>query len=431
MNNSSHHFNHQILAAMLNTVNSNHNNNTTTTSISLDNDQNSNGFNPMKQIPNSIMAVTVVLVNSFVLILFMLRPKLRKTTSNKILLSLVISDLTTGLIMILHVLTSLHDDTRGLKTLTALNCRIFLDIITSWLQLVTMGNLGLIIFERYITLIFPYKLDKLLNSKRICIAIHLIWLIALVIPCVQISWLYPILRGEPITLGETSRVSYADSVFSAVTISLFVLLPMAIFFFIFVKMFREIRKFPTLNKFNKKKEEKRVLKIFTAMYSLFVMFSLPYFLARLLVDLEHTGHLPRVSRFTYILVYLMKGVPPLVNPFVYVLNKPDFRRELRSRKELLANALDRHTRFSSFNTSRRASNEPSINKFLLTSREMNNNNFDVSPSHSTSSTSQYHTSSRRPSSDPPSQNDRLTSLVVCSKLDLSNPTKSGNVEVYL
>jgi len=195
MNNSSHHFNHQILAAMLNTVNSNHNNNTTTTSISLDNDQNSNGFNPMKQIPNSIMAVTVVLVNSFVLILFMLRPKLRKTTSNKILLSLVISDLTTGLIMILHVLTSLHDDTRGLKTLTALNCRIFLDIITSWLQLVTMGNLGLIIFERYITLIFPYKLDKLLNSKRICIAIHLIWLIALVIPCVQISWLYPILRG--------------------------------------------------------------------------------------------------------------------------------------------------------------------------------------------------------------------------------------------
>ena len=360
------------------------------------------------KVASGIVAFLVIVVNSLVIALFLSKAKLRKSTTNKILMSLVTSDLVTGLVFAIHFVVSITPTLANAHTPQTIGFRIFLDILTSWLQLVTMGNLSLIIFERYITLIYPYKLDIFLTKKRIRMAIHSIWIVPFFVPCIQLAWVYRFMTADhaSITPSEQAWTAHADSVFSAVTIFLFVLLPMAAFFVIFVRMFREIQKFPSLELFNKKKEEKRVLKIFAVMYSLFVIFSLPYFLVRLLMDLEQAGHY-QVSITTSLLVIFLKSVPPLINPFVYVLNKPDFRRELQRRRDILTNVLDRHTRFSSFMTmTRRPSNDPSLNKCATNNDNNNNNNNGGTGRHSTtySDSTAFHSASSS-SSQNSSSND--------------------------
>ncbi|XP_066935776.1 D(5)-like dopamine receptor [Clytia hemisphaerica] len=346
--------------------------------------------------PSTVITALIIIINTFVLALFLSKAKLRKSTTNKILLSLVVSDLSTGVILLLHILASVIPTFAIAQTPATRSVRICLDIMTSWIQLVTMGNLALIIFERFITLIHPYKLEMLLGRKRITLAIQTIWGISLLIPCIQLFWVYPYMYRTP-THAEDEQTAYIDSVFSALTIFIFVLIPMTAFFIIFIRMFREIQRFPTIELFNKKQEERRVLKIFAVMYLFFAMFSLPYFLVRLLMDLQEAGHY-KVTYLTYFIVTLMKSVPPLLNPFVYVLNKPDFIRELRHKKDTLTNALDRHTRFSSFiTTSRRPSNDPYVNKTLLNLQEINNNNREILQD--SDSTSAFHLTSRRTSSD--------------------------------
>ena len=324
---------------------------------------------------SGVVALLIILVNSTVLTLFLSKAKLRKSTTNRILMSLVTSDLVTGLVFAIHFTVSFTPSLSYANTPATVSCRIFLDILTSWMQLVTMGNLSLIIFERYITLIYPYKLDIFLTAKRIRMAIYGVWIVPFFVPCIQLAWVHRFMTTptNTIPLKVREQAVRADSIFSALTILIFVLLPMTAFFVIFVRMFREIQKFPSISElFNKKQEEKRVLKIFAVMYSLFVIFSLPYFLVRLLMDLQEAGHY-NVSVTTSLLVIFLKSVPPLINPFVYVLNKPDFRRELKRRRDMLTHALDRHTRFSSLITmSRRPSNDPS--SLNLNPNQNNNNN---------------------------------------------------------
>ena len=326
------------------------------------------------KIASGIVSFLIIVVNSLVLALFLSKAKLRKSTTNKILISLVTSDLITGIVLLLSTIFSIIPSLVYATTSLTISCRIFLDIFVAWMQLVTMGNLSLIIFERYITLIYPYKLDIFLTKKRIRMAIQSIWIVLFFVPCIQLTWVYRFMTTDTMTPQDHAWTAQADSIYSAITIFMFVLLPMAAFFVIFVRMFREIQKFPSLELFNKKKEEKRVLKIFAVMYALFVIFSLPYFLVRLLMDLEQAGHY-QVTLITYLSVIFLKSLPPLINPFVYVLNKPDFRRELQRRKDMLTNALDRHTRFSSLMTmTRRPSNDPSLNKCSTTHNDNNNNN---------------------------------------------------------
>lgn len=316
-----------------------------------------------------VIACIILIVNATVLFLIYSKPKLLRSLSNKIVLSLVASDLLTGVCMMLHAIPVIVPNFATPKHSSDFCFRVVVDIVTLWLQLVSMGNLCLIIAERYIVLMYPYSKDKYISKNKVLIILQLIWLLSLCYPCIQLCWVYKVLDGN-FTRAEDKSIAKTDSTFSAVSIFVFVLLPVLVLFFVFLRMFREIRKFPNIDAIKKQREEKRVVIIFGIMYTMFVLFALPYFLIRLFLDLRLTSF--QTMKLATQVGYVLKHFPPLLNPFIYVLNKPDFKRELHHKKETVSRYLTSKAQFTKTTSfaSRRASNEAVISKLLT---QENNN----------------------------------------------------------
>ena len=172
-----------------------------------------------------------------------------------------------------------------------------------WLQLVTMGNLCLIISERYISLLHPYRIEIYMNSERVHGAIKFIWISTFLYSCIQLTWLYKVLDGIW-TDAEDNYIIAADSIFSVVSILSFLVLPSIILFLIFVSMFEEIKKMPTVSIASKKKEETRVTIIFAVMYTTFVSFITAILFNQTDMGLEVYQkiikfHIPSHKRHTY------------------------------------------------------------------------------------------------------------------------------------
>ena len=318
-----------------------------------------------------LISSLIIIVNFCVVLLFVTKSKLRKSSSNKILFSLVISDLVTGFTMVPYCIVALNKNLLKPSTSSEFAFRIVLDIITTSIQLATMGNLNMIIIERYIALMFPYKIEKCLNKRRVTFAILTVWVTAFFIPSTQMIWLYKVIRGD-MTVDEKDLVQQADTMFSVITIFFFGLLPVVIIFIMFVCMFKQIRAFPENDPFKKRKEELRVLIIFCTMYVLYLIFSVPYFSIRLLVDLNHENYY-KIPYTIRLIVNTMKSMPPLINPFVYVLNKPDIKRVLRL-KARFSIPLTNRISIRTLTSLSRNTNSDHMQKLITIIRDAQNNN---------------------------------------------------------
>ena len=291
---------------------------------------------------SSVISIMILIVNGIVLLVVYKRRSLLKGLSNKIVLSLVLSDLLTGVSMLLHIISSIHPDLALPRQPFAFCYRVFVDIITLWLQLVTMGTLFLIITERYISLRYPFRMDRYINRKSVVIAITVIWIISFAYSSIQLSWLHVVLDGEW-TMEEDNYIGTADSIFSCVSILTFVLLPIVILFIMFLCMFQEIRKFPSINETVSRREEKRIIISFAIMYITFVLLTLPYFVMRLMMDLSVIKLVIRVPIALKKTSYFLKCLPGVTNTYIYVLKKPDFKREFTRNKTLLNNYITSRT----------------------------------------------------------------------------------------
>ena len=277
-------------------------------------------------IMNSILAACILLVNLTVLILIVSTHRLRRNLTNKILLCLVISDFLAGILIILHLIGISNSNLAKRASSSAVFYRIFIDIITLWQQLVTTSNLCMIISERFIATIYTYTIHKHLTKRNVFVILSITWITSFLYSCLQLIWVYPMLDGNE-SLEDNKMIKNADVIYSTVSLVLFVLLPIIILFILFLKMFQETRYILSKDLPRRKKEERRVVIIFVAMYVMFIILSLPYFLVRLALDADVI-----TSYISYNIiqsVYLLKYALSLINPFIYTLNKPDFKRELR------------------------------------------------------------------------------------------------------
>ena len=277
-------------------------------------------LNTVFMIVSISLSIMIFGVNMLIILLMVRNISLLKNISNQILLSLVCADLLTGLSMVLHIIATVVEKFALPQYSNEFLYRILVDIITLWLHLVTMGNLCFIVFERYVVLCHTYSRHRYINRKNVYIILSLIWIISFAFPCIQLMWLKKVIRGN-MTMDEWNFVDKLDSIFSSVSIVLFVLVPIAILFLALFRMYRIIQSFSE----TERTQNLRALKLFSAMYITFVIFCLPYFLIRLLIDVESLNIL-HVSKFSMQCVYIMKYLPPFLNPFIYVFTKPDFRK---------------------------------------------------------------------------------------------------------
>lgn len=274
-----------------------------------------------------VLAVCIVMLNSFVLFLTTKIRSLR-TVTNLILGSLAFSDLLSGVLGIPFYLACSAIQ----KTLV---CGIT-QILTKFFSISIVLHLLLISVDRHVAVIHALRYSSLITKQRILSLLLSVWLTAIFVAMIQLSWIGLDMSVNERIEEETARIII---IYDLCCIVLFFLVPLITMIFCYITIFLVLRKqlrvidqnnTPSFRKNVRRSSsrERRAAVIFVIMISIYIFCWLPYFLLGL-------QHLIFNDFFTlpisveYTLFYYPKFLNCLLNPLLYVFCKPDFRQAFR------------------------------------------------------------------------------------------------------
>ena len=285
------------------------------------------GFSPEFDIFPIVLAVFIVMLNSFVLFLIKRILSLR-TVTNLILGSLAFSDLLSGVLGIPFYLACSAIQ----KTLV---CGIT-QMLTKFFSISIVLHLLLVSVDRHVAVIHAIRYSSLITKQRILSLLVSVWLTAIFVALIQLSWIGLDMNVNEGIEEETARIIIIYDLFCIV---LFFLAPLITMIFCYITIFLVLRKqlrvidqnnTPSFrrNVRRSSSRERRAAVIFVIMISIYIFCWLPYFLLSL-------QHLIFNDFFTlpisveYTLFYYPKFLNCLLNPLLYVFCKPDFRQAFR------------------------------------------------------------------------------------------------------
>ena len=285
------------------------------------------GFSPEFDIFPIVLAVFIVMLNSFVLFLTK-RIRSLRTVTNLILGSLAFSDLLSGVLGIPFYLACSAIQ----KTLV---CGIT-QMLTKFFSISIVLHLLLVSVDRHVAVIHAIRYSSLITKQRILSLLVSVWLTAIFVALIQLSWIGLDMNVNEGIEEETARIIIIYDLFCIV---LFFLAPLITMIFCYITIFLVLRKqlrvidqnnTPSFrrNVRRSSSRERRAAVIFVIMISIYIFCWLPYFLLSL-------QHLIFNDFFTlpisveYTLFYYPKFLNCLLNPLLYVFCKPDFRQAFR------------------------------------------------------------------------------------------------------
>ena len=285
------------------------------------------GFSPEFDIFPIVLAVFIVMLNSFVLFLIKRILSLR-TVTNLILGSLAFSDLLSGVLGIPFYLACSAIQ----KTLV---CGIT-QMLTKFFSISIVLHLLLVSVDRHVAVIHAIRYSSLITKQRILSLLVSVWLTAIFVALIQLSWIGLDMNVNEGIEEETARIIIIYDLFCIV---LFFLAPLITMIFCYITIFLVLRKqLRVIDQNNtpsfrrnvrlSSSRERRAAVIFVIMISIYIFCWLPYFLLSL-------QHLIFNDFFTlpisveYTLFYYPKFLNCLLNPLLYVFCKPDFRQAFR------------------------------------------------------------------------------------------------------
>ena len=257
----------------------------------------------------SILSVFIVVSNFCVCLLVYLKKALR-TNTNWLMVSLAVSDILTGGILLPVYLIEPNSVVTGY-----LVCLILL-----W----GVANLCAVTYDRYIAIIkpleYPYRAPKILKRALV------------------LSWLLPAIYSLLPLFWDTNPDLKIHKAYM-VCLELFgVVVPYIFITFAYVRIFKQVRQSLAMRKDlkslrvhrNERKQissDAKVAKVFSIVASAFLLCWLPIIYittAKIINRIEVIpGALPVVSLFTV-------ATGSLVNPFMYAFLKPDFKMSIRN-----------------------------------------------------------------------------------------------------
>ena len=279
-------------------------------------------FQTSEHLPYVILTIFIVLMNTFVILLFAFNKNLRKP-SNYLLVSLSVSDMLFGLLGLPLVLVC--------STTPICAACVFSFSFIVFTSISTVLHILVISYERYLKIVFPFRMQQI---GRACFELKLVailWLISLSVPPIQFIWLPP---NESSCLDElTPEEAEKETVYTFLTMGLFVGLPLLLLiyadvsvFFVVRRQLEEIEKTSVGLRESQKRlqKETRVLALFAFMMVYFVIAWSVYYASTVVHSfLKEELYFPDwLVRTTEVL----RCSTPLVNPLLYVLLKHDFRR---------------------------------------------------------------------------------------------------------
>ena len=298
----------------------------------------------------SILSVLIVLSNFCVCLLVYLKKALR-TNTNWLMVSLAVSDILTGGILLPVYLIEPNSVVTGY-----LVCLILL-----W----GVANLCAVTYDRYIAIIkpleYPYRAPKILKRALV------------------LSWLLPAIYSLLPLFWDTNPDLKIHKAYMVCLQFFGIVVPYIFITFAYVRMFRHVRQSLAMKKNMKslrvhKSERRRissdakVAKVFSIVASAFLLCWLPIIYittAKIINRIEVIpGALPVVSLFTV-------ATGSLVNPFMYAFLKPDFKMSIRNcftRSTLTDTALTKRNTEGQERRSRRGTglgNSPEENGYFI------------------------------------------------------------------
>ena len=282
-------------------------------------------FTTSKHLPYVILCIFIVLTNTFVILLFSLNKYLRKP-HNYLLVSLNISDLLYGLIGLPLALVC---STRPV----CLACT-FSHPFVVFTSCSTVLHILIISYERYLKIVFPFRLQQIGRARFEVKVVACIWFISIAIPTLPFIWL-PV-DDKSCDEDLTDEQVKLDKIYQISTMALFVGLPVLLLVYADAKVFFVVRRqldgiqkttVGVRDSQKRLKKEIRVLVLFAVMMLYFVI-SWSFYYAAIVIHsfLQFDTKFPQ---WFVDLVVILRCSTSLVNPILYILLKHDFRRVVR------------------------------------------------------------------------------------------------------
>jgi len=285
---------------------------------------------------SAIMAFAII-INGFVISLYIYRRQLLRNYSNRLLVSLSCCDFLSGVGILSRILIQALPVFKQRDCITCLKIRICIEILTTFLVECIVLHLCAITVDRFLSIFYSLRYKAIVTSKKLKFCIVFCWVFSFIASSVQIFWLYPFFENELPSVVKEREIFQIEVWFSISSLVLFHFLPLLLLGIAFLAMFIEIRKLilkvPTINQKKKKSKEqkqRRILYTFGTMYLFFCFLTFPFFTVRLIHDLNSFLAKPiMVDPFIYKFVYTMKIIPSCINPIIYITFNQDFRSAIQ------------------------------------------------------------------------------------------------------
>ena len=287
------------------------------------------GFSPEFDTVPLVLAISIAVLNSLILFLTA-KVKSLQTVTNLILGSLAFSDLLSGVLGIPLYLACSAIQTTAVCGITQMLTRFFSISIVLHLLLVSV--------DRHIAVVHAIRYRSLVTKRRILSLLLSVWLTAIFVALIQLSWIGLDVNVNEDSGGKTATINIIYDIFCIV---LFFLVPLITMIFCYTTIFLALRQqLRAIKKYNvglcfqmeqqrSHYRERRAAMIFVSMIVVYIICWLPYFL----LDLQHqfgNNFFPLPISVEYAVFYYPKFLNSVLDPLLYVYRKHDFRQAIQA-----------------------------------------------------------------------------------------------------
>lgn len=270
------------------------------------------------------IAILIIAVNCWVVALVVMRRNLR-TVTNYILTSLAISDLCTGAISIPLFLSCNIVPETGICVAGMIAMRF--TSFSTVLHILTMTT------DRYICIIFALRYMSWVTKRRGFQVLTLIWLFSLLLALVQLSWTDFSQDVEDDHSEESKKMIIIYDIFCSIA---FTGIPVVFMAFTYGQILYEVhRQSKNIQQHNtpgwqetrrSTKQEWKVATVFLIMLLVYIVCWVPFYILRLESVLGSDFFELNFSELAILLIHWLRFCSSLINPCLYILGKPDFRK---------------------------------------------------------------------------------------------------------
>lgn len=268
-------------------------------------------------IPLSILSVSVIVTNTLVCLL-VYKVKSMRNYTNGFVVSLAISDIVTGVAILIQYNAKLHEWSRAT-----------LNVLYAIVLFVGASNLCAVTYDRYLAILHPFSYAEMI-AKVFKIVVPIIWIFSVVVACIPLTW-----EGNTTILHTRIYIVFFLIICIALPYVLIVCANYKIFRLVrqCVRRERELSISSHASKADTKKKctprkissEAKVARVFAVASFMFV---LSYFPSLFWSAANAVGHKEVVPTLLLDFSPFCVVFGSLVNPVLYSFMKPDFRRAL-------------------------------------------------------------------------------------------------------